>query len=330
MRILLTRTDSIGDVVLTLPMASVIKEHLSGAEVYFLGKTYTRDVVECYSDIDGFLNWDDYQKLGGQEAAKKIRAFKFDVVLHVFPVKEIGRIMKKAGIPVRIATASRVYMWPYCNKHVRFSRKRSELHESQLNLKLLRGINIEDVKTVEELGAFYKSFKAPESPEKVRALQVHGKKNIILHPKSKGSSVEWGLENFNALINLLPEKKFQIFISGTEEDKNSIGDRLPLGKPNVVSLLGNLSLKEFISFISLSDGLIAASTGPLHIASALGIKAIGLYSPRMPIHPGRWMPIGEHAKTLVFDPNCEKCAAGKDCDCIRKVSPQRIVDILNA
>jgi heptosyltransferase-3 len=62
--------------------------------------------------------------------------------------------------------------------------------------------------------------------------------------------------------------------------------------PEVINLTGKLSLQQFIAFINHCDVLIAASTGPLHIASALGKKAIGLFAPMRPIHPGRWKPIG--------------------------------------
>jgi len=93
-------------------------------------------------------------------------------------------------------------------------------------------------------------------------------------------------------------------------------------------LLGKLSLNEFISLIANSDGLIAASTGPLHMASSLGVNAIGLYSSRRPIHPGRWSPIGKKAQSVVFDQKCRNCAKGEDCDCITNISPQKIMDLL--
>jgi heptosyltransferase-3 len=97
-----------------------------------------------------------------------------------------------------------------------------------------------------------------------------------------------------------------------------------------VDLTGKLKLDQFIAFIAHCDGLVAASTGPLHIAAALGKKTIGLFSSRRPIHPGRWMPVGEDAYALVFDANCEKCREGKECNCITKISPQQIVDLLPA
>ncbi|MBL0315693.1 MAG: hypothetical protein IPP69_07900 [Flavobacteriales bacterium] len=56
-----------------------------------------------------------------------------------------------------------------------------------------------------------------------------------------------------------------------------------------------INLAELIAFINQYDGLVAANTGPLHIASACGIHAFGLYSLKRPIHPGRWSPVGKNA-----------------------------------
>ncbi|MBL7933885.1 MAG: hypothetical protein JNL60_18420, partial [Bacteroidia bacterium] len=93
-------------------------------------------------------------------------------------------------------------------------------------------------------------------------------------------------------------------------------------------ITGKLSLQQFIAFINKCDGLVAASTGPLHIAAALDKIAVGLFSPKRPIHPGRWMPLGLHATTLVDSPDCEKCGSGQECDCIMKIKPQTVVDLL--
>ena len=138
--------------------------------------------------------------------------------------------------------------------------------------------------------------------------------NIILHPKSKGSALEWGLKNFHRLINQLPEEKFKIFITGTKEEGDLIKGSLPFDKINVMSLIGKLSLGELIAFIQACDCLVAASTGPLHIAAALGKRAIGLFSSRKPIDPRRWSPLGNNSEALVFDRNCEKCRKKENCD----------------
>lgn len=97
-----------------------------------------------------------------------------------------------------------------------------------------------------------------------------------------------------------------------------------------MDLTGKLSLTEFISFINLCDVLVAASTGPLHIAAALGKKAIGLYSPRRPIHLGRWAPVGKDAHALVFDELCEKCKNKQDCNCIENIEVQKVVHLISS
>ncbi len=98
-----------------------------------------------------------------------------------------------------------------------------------------------------------------------------------------------------------------------------------LKNSKVINLTGQLSLDELISFIGNTDGLVAASTGPLHIAAALGKKAIGIYAPMRPIHPGRWAPIGEHASYLVWDKACNNCRKSFDCECIRSITPEDVV-----
>lgn len=71
-----------------------------------------------------------------------------------------------------------------------------------------------------------------------------------------------------------------------------------------------MNLKQFISFIAAADGLIAASTGPLHIAAALGKVALGIYPPIKPMHPpGRWAPLGKNASYLVLEKKAAPTAA---------------------
>ena len=129
MKILLSRTDNIGDVIFTLPMAGMIKQYYPDSKVYFLGKNYTQAIVECCSFIDGFFTLDTVQNE------------KFDAIIHVFPNKEIALWAKKTKIPLRIGTNRRFFHLTTCNKLVNLTRKNSGYHESQLNLKLLKPLN---------------------------------------------------------------------------------------------------------------------------------------------------------------------------------------------
>jgi ADP-heptose:LPS heptosyltransferase len=78
--------------------------------------------------------------------------------------------------------------------------------------------------------------------------------------------------------------------------------RKPLIAPyadRVTDLTGKLSLDELIAFLAHADGIVAASTGPLHIAAALGVTAVGLFPPTRPMHSGRWAPVGKQTKVFV-------------------------------
>lgn len=314
--VILSRTDSIGDVVLTLPMAGYLKEYFPKCKIIFLGRNYTRDVVALSKYVDEFISWDETKVLPNA-----------DLIIHVFPVKEIASAAKETGISLRVGTTNRLFHWTTCNKLIKLSRKNSDRHESQLNMKLLEFLNIPTEVKLEDIKKYYGFTKAGPLAEEWLKQIDKTRANVILHPKSKGSAREWGLENFSELINSLPEDKFKIFISGTKEE-GELAKPLFEKHKHVTDLTGKLSLKQFISFINNADVLIAASTGPLHIAAALGKKAIGLFAPMRPIHPGRWMPVGEKAKYLVLNKECNDCRKSKDCHCIREIKSKQIVDDL--
>jgi ADP-heptose:LPS heptosyltransferase len=299
-RIIISRTDSIGDVMLTLPMCGALKKQFPNCTIIFLGKSYTKDVVACCEHVDQFENWDSYQGLCSLEQIEKMRALGADAIVHVFPRKEIVQLAKRSGIKRRIATGRRWYTITKCNELVFFSRKKSPLHESQLNLKLLRPFGIKHEFSLQEVGSLYGFTRIPtEAIEKAEQL-LQGKEHLIkvvLHPLSKGSAVEWGVPQFSALAHLLPSSKYAVFVTGTSQEGERIAELG--GIPSAINLTGQLSLLELVAFISKCDALVAASTGPLHIAAALGIRAIGLYTPKRPMHPGRWSPVGKKAEVLV-------------------------------
>lgn len=322
--VILSRTDSIGDVMLTLPMAGVLKERYPGVRITFLGRTYTRPILQRCTHVDHIIT---LEELHAGNARGMLRALKADMLVHVFPKKEVARWAKQAGIPVRIGTAHRWWHWFTCTHRVAFSRRNSDLHEAQLNMKLLAPLMREPELRLNEL-ALLSGFSAPPPPERALRWIRPGTKAVILHPGSRGSAVEWGLDNYATLIHLLNEGPFTTIVTGTQAEAEHYRTVLPLGHASTIDAGGALDLNDLIGLIGMSDALVAASTGPLHIAAACGIRAIGSYSPRRPIHPGRWAPIGRDAHALVFDPACAICAAGNRCGCIERITPQRVLALL--
>ena len=317
--ILVSRTDSIGDVVLTLPMAGILKEILPGVKISFLGRKYTMPVIALSKYVDEAMDFDALRKMQTDEQIEFLKSRKIDCVIHVFPNEKVSMLCKKARIPVRAGTKNRLYHWFHCNKLIKLSRKKSELHEAQLNLKLIQFLGAKDSYSLDEVKNYYGFEKFAELDDKFEMMIDPTRENVILHPKSKGSAREWGLENFDMLIKQMPAHQFKIFISGSREE-GVLCKPLIENNPQVIDLTGKMNLEQFIAFIYRADGLIAASTGPLHIAAALGKKALGLFAPMRPIHPGRWMPVGKRASFLVLDKECSDCKNGGGCSCIKSLA----------
>ncbi|MFM9986372.1 MAG: glycosyltransferase family 9 protein [Flavobacteriales bacterium] len=305
-RIIISRTDSIGDVVLTLPMCGALKKKFPGIQILFIGRTYTGPIIRCCKYVDEFIDWDASKDKSPQEQIDILKNLHADCIVHVFPRKELLWLAKRAGIPMRIATGRRLQTITKVNKLVFFTRKNSALHEAQLNFKLLKPLGIDVIPSLEEITLNYGLKPKGLLRKEISELIQHDKLNIILHPKSKGSAVEWGVANFAKLTALLPVDKTRIFITGTAAEGEAIRRECDLRTLPVVDLTGQLTLDELIAFIDACDVLVAASTGPLHIAAALGKKAIGLYTPKRPMHAGRWAPLGKYARVLIAKQHPQK------------------------
>ena len=106
------------------------------------------------------------------------------------------------------------------------------------------------------------------------------------------------IPKFMELAKALDPKKFNIYFTGTEKEAKFFRPEIPK-QENIFDLSGQMTLDELIAFIAASDVLVAASTGPLHIAGITNIRAVGLFSSKRPIHFGRWKPLGN--TVLVFE-----------------------------
>lgn len=323
-RIIISRTDNIGDVVLALPVVGAIKKAIPGAYIMFLGKPYTEDIINMSEHVDRFVDWEKIKKQTKHAQIRTFKKLKADYIVHLFPVAQIATLANKAKIPKRIGHTGRIYHWLTCNKLILMSRRRSKLHESQLNLKLLKPLGINRAFSLNEVIDNYQLLPPNTLPDDIRDLIEIDKFNLILHPKSKGSAREWGMNNYALLISLLPKEHFKIFISGTEEDKDIVQKELISKHSDLINLCGKLTLLEFISFIANADGMVACSTGPLHIAAALDKFVIGIYPPIKPMHPGRWAPVGSNASFLVSDKKCNKCRFTTNCECIESITPEMV------
>ena len=331
---LISRTDAIGDVVLTLPVAGWLKQRYPGCRVVLIGRAYTAAVAAACPWVDEFLEFNE--KLFPDALLAQLRAYEAAAIIHVFPNKRLARLARQAGVPIRIGTRNRWWHWLTCNRLVALSRRHSPLHEAQLNLALLAPLGLPTPPPLAEAANLVRLLPAVPLPlhfQEMLAARRPGQLNVVLHPRSRGSAREWGLSHFGELARQLHAAGHRVFISGTMDE----GAELAVAnwfrehrKYLTADLTGELSLPEFIAFLAAADGIVAGSTGPLHLAAALGRHALGLYPPIRPMHPGRWGPLGPHAGYLVFDrPDCQDCRARPAaCTCIKALEVAAVAAVV--
>lgn len=326
--ILISRTDSIGDVVLTLPMCVWIKENHPGSKIIFLGNTYTKPVLECLPQIDEILEWSELQQMPDSNKIDLLRSKNIDVCIHVFPRKEIAWLARKAKIPTRVGTSHRGFHLLNCNVKPSFSRKSSDFHESQLNFELLKPFGIKTLPTLGEITGWMKAFR-PVATGLPAALEEDLKKptkKIILHPKSQGSALEWPIEKYAIVAGELLAKGYSVYYTGTEQDGVYIRSFIHQHE-NCRDTTGKLTLEQLISFISRCDALVACSTGPLHLAGVLGLRTIGLFSDKRPIHPGRWKALGKDVHILTASGKLENSRI-KTMHSIEQIESSQVIEAI--
>lgn len=309
-RLAISRTDAIGDVILTLPLCGFLKANYPNIKIDFIARNYTKAVLERSENIDEIIldtEIDDYFKNN-----------KPDAIIMVFPDKKVSELAKKYKIKKRIGTSHRWWHWLHLNRRVDFSRKNSDLHESQLNFELLKALGIKEIPELNEMPK-YLGIKN----ERKKGRTNH---RIIFHPKSRGSARDWPLNNYKKLASLLPAEDFEIIVTGTDRELEIILKEDPhfFDNSQMQNHLGKYNLQELVDIIGNSDAMIACSTGPLHIAAIQGVFALGLYPPIRPMHPGRWAPIGQNVKTLTGKEHCKSCPVPSDCDCMKSIFPENV------
>ena len=328
-RILICRTDNIGDVTLTLPLAGYLKARFPQVRIDLLCRAYAAPAMRHCRHFERVVAVED-----AGELSEFFAHGAYDTVIFAFPDRRLARAAKRARVPRRVGTSHRLYHWFTCNRLAHFSRVKSHLHEAQLNFALLRPLGIAHVPALADIPALY-GLETPPLAQRatVAALFKPGRRHIILHPKSNGSGREWPLAHFTALARELAlEPDIHLFVTGSAAEGTLVAQQAPelLAQPNVQDLCGKLDLDGLLALIGACDGLVASSTGPLHLSAALGRPTLGLFPPIRPLDPGRWGPLGVRAEVLCAERPCAGCADTATCTCMQNISPQDVAARLRA
>ncbi|AFH48330.1 ADP-heptose:LPS heptosyltransferase [Ignavibacterium album JCM 16511] len=327
--ILIVRTDRIGDVVLSLPLARIIKEKFPDSKITFLVREYTKALADNNPFIDEVITLEENSsKVLIKANIKKLRNKNFDTAIIVYPTFIISLIIFFSGIKNRVGSGYRLYSFLF-NKKVFEHRKDAVKHELEYNLNLLSAISIKNTGGIDNV-SFDLNVNKSSLSKVDKILESIGIKSdekfIIIHPGSGGSAIDLPIEKFKELIKLLTDKKYKIVLTGTEKE-NDLCNELTLNE-FVINLAGKFNLEELIALISKCFLLIANSTGPIHIAAALNKYTFGFYPKVRVCSAQRWGPYTN--KKFIYEPelDCKDCTI-EQCEKLNCMNTINIKNVFN-
>lgn len=299
-RILLARTDAIGDLILTLPVLRSIKEAYPDSEVDLLSSDYTRDLLENESYIDHLLTIPGRSVAnmsGVYRLAELLREHWYDVGILMYPRFGLTLALFLAGIPIRAGSAYRLYSFLFSNP-VRIHRRDSGKHELDLNYELAEAVLPGLARHEPRLTV------SGEQQDRARALLASedlpsDSPYIVIHPLSRGSAPNWRLGRYLDLAAELSAQGLPVIFSGSSSEGELIASAQQERGSSLINLAGKTDLKTLVGLISGAKLLVTGSTGPIHIASAVSTFAVGIYPPQAALSAARWGPRGGTNKLFV-------------------------------
>lgn len=297
-RILLCRTDRLGDVILSLPCATLLKRMFPDGRICFLARSYPAPIIQMHAEVDDVIEYHADENL--VELERVLRDHRFDAAIALYPERRVAQLLKRASIPIRAGIAYRWHSRLFTYRH-REHRKDNLRHEAEYNLNLAYATfaaqgNWENVLPPEAL------FPLPlEVPQRIEAgmtrlrdeLGQGSRRLIVLHPGGGGSAHRWPARHYADLAKALSRTEdVALVISGVSSERDLCKRIHEAAGERCANLCGELNLQELAALFHHSDLLITNSTGPLHLGRAMGAKVIGLYPSIHAMSPRRWGPYG--------------------------------------
>lgn len=285
LRILVSRADRIGDLILTLPAISWLKK-TTGAHVTLHCSSYAKDIAlwAVHNDIVDDILFKDFQGRWNNPVKP------FDALLSFFHCRAVQELMKEFPVSKSFGTRTKVSaLWTY-KKSLAQHRSRVQMSEMQYNLDLA------------ERALAHWGFSATEftglAALKVPSDWLQGftpPRGTIVSVSNGGSAQNWKLGDYLAWVEQHAlDEPIDFLVAGLDAEprKQELLQwaKFDINKHRIVETLP--SVAQLVGFLSRANRLVASSTGPLHIAHAAGVDVLGIYPQKRVESFKRWRPDG--------------------------------------
>jgi lipopolysaccharide heptosyltransferase I len=338
-KILVLRLSAAGDVIRTLPAVRALKEHSPSCSITWIVEEPSQALLESQPEVDEVIlfprrRWTSRLKsLRGiwgtigevRRFAKDLRRRKFDVALDFHGILKSGVLCFLSGSPKRIGYDRRsTREGNFLFSNTRVILPQHKISRFQRNLALLKGMGVE----VEE---FKYSFHIPpqdreyvESFFKASSASLH-RPLIAIHPGTSQKALfkRWMPGRYAQLADRLVREldASVLFTWGDGEIGWVEGIRREMKERSILGPKTE-SLTQLGEVYRNCDLYIGGDTGPMHIASLMGIPAVVIYGPTDPVENE---PYGSHIKVRK-EVGCNPCHeySCKKLVCIEAISADEV------
>jgi ADP-heptose:LPS heptosyltransferase len=330
MKVLVARCDRLGDLVLSLPAVAWLRRARPDWEIHALVAPATEPLVEHDPAIDAFYTWNP---LLSDRRLPQLRDEGYDAAVLLQFQTPLARLVRDAGVPRRHGPLSKPSSLLWLNRGSLQRRSRTARHESAFNLDLVRRLAGRGASAEVRPPAVHVGAGQLEVGRRFRLTEAAGAEVVaFVHPGSGGSALDWSPASFAATANALSRRPgWRVFVTGSHHDRLMIDALAPLLEPQVAVVAERFPLRDLLGVLAAGDLMVAPSTGPLHLAAALGLAAVGVYPPAPTMSPARWGVLGPWSASITPPVTCP---ARRHCllehcllhNCLDGVVPSRVID----
>jgi heptosyltransferase I len=300
---LVVRLSSIGDVVHTLPAAAALDRN--GWQTGWLVEPLSRPLLEG----NPALSWltvapaaKAFRLSDAWASARHLRTETYDVAL------DFQGLWKSAGW-ARASGAKRTLGFARAWRREPASAwllgetaepSADATHVIDKNLALLRPLGIDALGSRE----FPLPLARSEEDAVIRRLAGLGLDGfVVLNAGGGWKNKLWPAERFGAVARALRDRGLRSIVTwGPGEE--ALADRVVDASSGAAARCFSTTLLELVALLRRARLVVAADTGPLHLACAVGTPAVGIYGPTDPARNGPFDPAD---RVVRHAPSCAPC-----------------------
>jgi ADP-heptose:LPS heptosyltransferase len=281
-RMVVVRDDRLGDLVLSLPAVDALRRAYPEARLALMVRPDLVPLARAVPIVDDVIGAEgDRSRLRSE-----IAEFGADLVVCISRGAGVPRAAAREGVRQRVGTGYRIYS-PLFTRTVNERRRAGNRHEAEYALSFAHRVGA-------PAGPANFPLVIPDGAQAAvadwRSEHGFGDAYAVLHPGSGGSCPGWPVGRFIELAERLRSEGVDVAFSIGPQDARCV-EALDAAPADVRALPRYSGDLERVSALLRSAALVVgSSTGPLHLAAALGTPTLGIYAPWATCAVARWGP----------------------------------------